>query len=62
MKKRLNPIIVRKIDQSDLDDPIKTAIKNILEKDFEFADSQNSYYDSLIKQEIENAFVKLHKR
>ena len=62
MKRRLNPIIIKKIDQSDLDDPVKKAIKNILEKEFEYAESQNSFYDNLIKEEIENAYAKIKLR
>ena len=28
MKRRLNPIIIKKIDQSDLDEPVKKAINS----------------------------------
>jgi hypothetical protein len=62
MKRRLNPIIIKKIDQSDLADPVKKAVKNILEKEFEYAESPNTFYDNLIKEEIENAYVKMHPR
>jgi len=58
MKRKINIRILKKLDDSELDLPIKEFIKNILELESELV--KGSSYSDRYRREIDNTYINLN--
>ena len=59
MKRKINIRILKKLDDSNLEPPIKEFIKNILELESELV--KGSSYTDRYRREIENTYINLKR-